>query len=143
MSFEAIIENKAAELASQENSTITAANLIEVARHYIAALLWSSSGEGDNEFLDQSHGIEDFSEEGLEACVVDCYKFYQRAWITLNTTVVSFEMIGHDLLLTRNGHGVGFWDRGLGKPGDELTEICKEFGEKDAYVGDDGLVYLA
>lgn len=30
---------------------------------------------------------------------------------------------GHDLWLTRNGHGAGFWDRDLGELGDRLTKV--------------------
>ena len=39
------------------------------------------------------------------------------------------ELAGHDFALTRNGHGTGFWDRGLGEIGDMLTEECKPYGE--------------
>jgi hypothetical protein len=35
---------------------------------------------------------------------------------------------GHDFYLTREGHGVGFWDRGLGELGDYLTQISKWAG---------------
>ncbi|ATS93168.1 hypothetical protein SEA_PATIO_87 [Gordonia phage Patio] len=38
---------------------------------------------------------------------------------------------GHDYLLTRDGHGAGFWDRGLGDLGDYLTAIAKTMGEHD------------
>ena len=40
----------------------------------------------------------------------------------------SVELAGHDFALTRNGHGTGFWDRGLGTIGDMLTEECKPYG---------------
>lgn len=36
---------------------------------------------------------------------------------------------GHDLALTRNGHGAGFWDRGLGDAGRSLTTWAETFGE--------------
>lgn len=32
------------------------------------------------------------------------------------------EQCGHDFILTANGHGAGFWDRGLGERGGRLTE---------------------
>lgn len=36
---------------------------------------------------------------------------------------------GHDMALTRNGHGAGFWDRGLpGDAGDVLTDWAKSLG---------------
>ena len=37
---------------------------------------------------------------------------------------------GADFWYTRNGHGVGFWDRGYpDEVADPLTEACKKFGE--------------
>ena len=50
---------------------------------------------------------------------------------------------GHDFWLTRNGHGAGFWDRGLGEVGDRLSNACKAFGSYDLYIGDDGKIYGA
>jgi len=38
---------------------------------------------------------------------------------------------GHDLYLTRDHHGVGFWDRGLGELGDYLTSVAHALGESD------------
>lgn len=52
------------------------------------------------------------------------------------------EYFGHDFWLTRNYHGAGFWDRGLGDLGNKLTEISKSFGQLSSYVGDDDQVYL-
>lgn len=37
------------------------------------------------------------------------------------------DAMGHDLSLTRQGHGAGFWDRGLDDLGDALTKIAKSF----------------
>ena len=51
------------------------------------------------------------------------------------------ERLGHDFWLTRNGHGAGFWDRGLGELGQKLTEATKTFGTSDLYIGDDGKIY--
>lgn len=37
-------------------------------------------------------------------------------------------MAGHDLALTHGGHGTGFWDRGLGRIGDMLSDDAKTYG---------------
>ena len=50
--------------------------------------------------------------------------------------------LGHDLWLTRNHHGAGFWDRGYGPDGQRLTQLCKPMGTDDAYIGDDGTIHL-
>ena len=52
------------------------------------------------------------------------------------------EQAGHDLWLTRNGHGTGFWDRGYGNVGDRFANIARTMGGQDVYVGDDGMAYL-
>jgi hypothetical protein len=41
---------------------------------------------------------------------------------------------GTDFVLTRNHHGAGFWDRGLGDLGDRLTEWAQTFGDQTATV---------
>lgn len=51
------------------------------------------------------------------------------------------DMVGYDFCLTRQGQGVGFWDRGLGERGDWLTAMSKPFGDTGAYLGDDGKLY--
>jgi hypothetical protein len=43
---------------------------------------------------------------------------------------------GRDFWYTRNGHGVGFWDRDLGDIGDKLSDIARKFGEVNASFGD-------
>ena len=55
----------------------------------------------------------------------------------------SAELAGYDFALTRNGHGTGFWDRGLGEMGDMLTEECKPYGEHRVIIdvdNDDNII---
>jgi hypothetical protein len=48
----------------------------------------------------------------------------------------------HDFILTRNGHGAGFWDGHWHAPwGDRLTALAKQFVEIHPYVGEDGMIY--
>lgn len=44
----------------------------------------------------------------------------------------------HDYWLTRNHHGVGFWDRGLGDLGHRLTTISQYGGEYNVWHSPDG-----
>jgi len=108
---------------------------------YLEAMLWT-----DEDMLKEFNDIDlvDFSmisKELLTQVINDCDAFYDKAEGLLNETDLPLEYIGHNFWLTRSGHGVGFWDRGLGKIGDDLTDICGEFGEVDIYLGDDGLIY--
>lgn len=127
---------------------------------YVDALLWTSCCNGQAQHPDPSHcrgedcdtGLDDLSydrdslapgavweiTEDLQGFIVSC----------LTQRRDSFEgmepgQLGHDFCLTRNGHGAGFWDRGLGERGAFLTRMSKPFGTQDAYVGSDDLVYVS
>ena len=116
---------------------------------YITCALWSSTGD-DEQPLDEKYDSDDLAPETRKAMEADCEKF-----IAENETALSdyeeiigthpeyteSEKAGHDFWLTRNGHGAGFWDRGIGETGDTLTEASTGFGEVDLYVGDDGKLY--
>jgi hypothetical protein len=55
----------------------------------------------------------------------------------------AWNAVAHDFILTRNGHGVGFWDddRWCAPWNDRLAAMARGFGSIDACVGDDGLIY--
>lgn len=118
-------------------------------RSYIETMLWSSNDE-DDEPLDLKYGQDNISEEAIYRINEDCELFWNK-----NHHVVSGgravasqysepELAGHDFWLTRNGHGTGFWDGDWTEPAATyLTDAAKAFGECDAYVGDDGLIYLS
>lgn len=55
----------------------------------------------------------------------------------------AWNAVAHDFLLTRNGHGVGFWDTDRWQQpwGDQLTKLAESFGEIHCCVGDDRLIY--
>lgn len=53
---------------------------------------------------------------------------------------------GHDYWLTRNGHGVGFWDRferdtPAYDAAERLSAACR-YQSRDVYVGDNGWLYF-
>ena len=127
--------------------TLVDAPLDDTTRQYLATALWSSTGD-DGEPLDAEFTIADFAPEAAAAARTDMDSFLEANADLLEQAralVPSYddEAVAHDFWLTRNGHGAGFWDRGLGSVGDELTKNAKPFGSVDAYVGDDGKVYLS
>ena len=106
---------------------------------YIECALWSSpSGTDEAEFMD---GVEaELAEETVEAMRKDV-----TAFIAANAgdlLDMPPEQTGHDLWLTRNRHGAGFFDRGLGERGERLTRAAQALGERTLYLGDDGLIYM-
>jgi hypothetical protein len=88
----------------------------------------------------------DLAPEALAACVEDCQDFQEANAALLQEAIelsdsYSIEGAGRDYWFTRNGHGVGFWDRGLGAVGDALSDACRH-STVDVYLGDDGKVCL-
>mgnify|MGYP001580903696 CR=1 FL=1 len=108
---------------------------------YLVASLWSSTDESTpqgGEPLDKNYEIGDFTQESLLGAIKDCRAF-QADNITLLEQAAekhgfSIESAGHDFWLTRNGHGAGFWDRGLENIGYDLTKASKAYGGIDLYV---------
>lgn len=128
-------------------------DLEQFLRAYIIAALWSSndgSDESGGEPMDSNYDADDLAPATLVSMREDCAKFLadNAADLALyeearpgNEQYSSADLAGHDFWLTRNGHGVGFWDRDIGELGDRLTTAAHAFTEVDLYVGDDGMIY--
>ena len=125
-------------------------------RQYLETALWSSSCNGQAEHDDcrgtdcdasleyLNYGVDDLPAATHASMWEDLAGFINGA---LETDPDIFDgidagQVGHDFWLTRNHHGAGFWDRGLGERGDILTKLAHPYGESDLYVGDDGKVYV-
>lgn len=108
----------------------------------VSTLVWSECDEDGNP-LDDDYNESDISDETKRTLRSECIEFLSDNWELLCETPESytFSNAGHDFILTRNGHGAGFWDRGLGDIGKRLTEACEDCGSFNLYVGDDGVLY--
>jgi hypothetical protein len=116
----------------------------EFFKAYVQAALWSSNDESD-EPLDQNYDESDLSDSARTSMREDCEVFLSVNRIDL----VEYESVmprrewstsaqaGHDFWLTRNHHGTGFWDRGIGALGDRLTRAAQSYPEVHLYVNDD------
>ena len=118
-------------------------------RHYLIAALWADAPE------ERYFDLADIHPDSVTRAVEDCAKFQ---YANRDNLVVAYEeyvemgmarhpdagtpeaCAGHDFWLTRQHHGVGFWDRGL-SVGRALTEAAHEFAELDVMV-DGGRVYI-
>ncbi|WP_435017972.1 hypothetical protein TA3x_005595 [Tundrisphaera sp. TA3] len=130
---------------------------------YIEAALWSSMDNADDsggEPLDRRYDQSDIAPDTLAQMRADCIAFMNHKlggrliaiaerleaegrWSLPGGARCSVtDYAGHDFLLTRSGHGAGFWDgdwpRGIGEG---LDRLAREFGVYNPYIGDDGLVY--
>jgi hypothetical protein len=125
----------------------TFAGLDPFTQGYIEAFFWTNANSADDEDLEGGTFAE-LAPSALADAVQDCADFREA-----NATILAqaYERLdppydpnraGVDFWLTRNGHGAGFWDRGLGSVGDELASAARIYGGRDLYRGDDGLIYF-
>ena len=105
---------------------------------YINAALWSSIDSNDVP-LDKNYDYHDVHSSVIEQAKQDIAFFCLEAGELLDG--LDDSQVAHDLWFTRNRHGAGFWDRGLGEVGQKLTQIAHDMGAIDLYVGDDGKVH--
>jgi hypothetical protein len=114
---------------------------------YVEALFFTSQGD-DGEAFEQ--GFSDLAPVILLRIISDCAAFRRgeqwQQWLDHAADAdihAEDEAAGRDFWYTRNGHGCGFWDGDWPEPyATALTDAAKSFGEVDAYLGDDGKVYL-
>lgn len=125
-------------------------------RGYIEALFFTE-GDEPGRWFGESHdspdlkGFADLAPEALARIITDCAAFQDRnAWTAMMREDgdlgprPSLRTGGMDFWYTRNGHGAGFWDGDWPEPyASDLTAAAKAFGSVDAYLGDDGKVYLS
>lgn len=113
--------------------------LTGMVRGYAACALWSELDD-DGEPLDGLYRPEDITGDGVAEMTADCVDF--AAGNVADLHGMDPEQAGHDFWLTRNGHGAGFWDRGLGDRGERLSKAATVYGESCLYVGDDGDLHV-
>lgn len=120
-----------------------------VLQHAKIAALWSTTGDEGAELngvacenLDDVFTPEDVTGEAETELVQLIDNFFDLAGDLLDEYPMTAEQMGHDIILTTNHHGAGFWDRGLGELGTKLTDIAHSLGGYQLYVGDDGKLYV-
>ena len=113
---------------------------------YLGCALWSSWDLYTERPLDEL-GAGAVADETFDDMACDVWRFLATCWgdvwedFEIDLSGIEPEQLGHDLWLTRNRHGAGFWDRGLGEIGDKLTELAHSYGGVTLYIGDDGKIY--
>lgn len=116
-----------------------------VVRAYLSCVEFTDMGP-DCEFA-----ARDFAPTAVFRAIADCADFivatgdlfdeYISDMAYGESPAGKLELFGHDFWLTRNRHGAGFWDRGLGDLGEALSDLAKLAGQQSACEVD-GLIYL-
>jgi hypothetical protein len=115
---------------------------------YVEAMFFTDASDSDDGDLADAT-VHDLAPETWTKIKADCARFQEANAALLALAYdredYSAEQAGRDYWFTRNGHGVGFWDReqleadGLG---DKLSDAAR-YSSQDLYRGDDGQIYLA
>ncbi len=124
----------------------------EFTKAYIETALWASMDETtphNDAPPAEIYTTEDIAPETLTVMQADCARFQAENAADLAAGPLRHGPdygpeghAGHDLFLTRCGHGVGYWDGDWAEPAaTRLTEAAERLGEFTLYVGDDGRIY--
>jgi hypothetical protein len=117
-------------------------NIEEVVKYFIIAGLWASTDDNDNS-LDDEYTQENVSEDNKNDIKKGIIKFIEANKEILARQEIPTEVLGHNLFLNSQGHGVGFWDRGFGVDGETLSDSSEEhFPSDPPYVTDDGDIHF-
>ena len=142
---EPITAGKALDLACSMGGA-TADTFVLALDGYLECALWSSYDLYTERPLDEL-GAGALADETFDDMACDVWRFLATCWgdvwedFEIDLSGIEPKQLGHDLWLTRNRHGAGFWDRGLGEIGDKLTELAHSYGGVTLYIGDDGKIY--
>lgn len=127
----------------------TFAGLDAFTQGYVEALFFTNASDPDDGLL-ASATFADLATETLSRIVRDCDAFQKEHRADLDETIDTGRINGYDeaaagrdFWFTRCGHGVGFWDRGLGDIGETMSKHARALGNVDVYSGDDGRIYLS
>lgn len=116
---------------------------------YIEAMFFTSTGDSDDSERDMQHAtLAELAEETWQEIERDCAAFQEANKATLEQAYAypligyDAERAGNDFWYTRNGHGTGFWDRGLEDVGGKLSAMARDL-ELDFHRRHDGMLYLS
>lgn len=115
-----------------ENSEVASSEILDVLNGYLEAALWTEEEEVG------LANLSDISNNSKIDAYRDVKTFMEKAGSLLDGIEPS--QVGHDLWLSRNGHGAGFFDRGLGDVGDTLQDIARGMGQKNVGWSQEGIV---
>lgn len=97
---------------------------------YLEAVYFTDTGDGDQPDADAQ-----LTPLFKARAWADCRNFIHAYGSLIKEAGATIEQAGHDLWLTRNGHGAGFWDRPeiYGEDlAQELTRVAGAMGSVDS-----------
>lgn len=129
----------------------------EVTKEYLACALWSECDADGGNLMERHKDTSSFSQEAHERARIDVAAFLTNASELIDALVMAAELdedcisgygiasdIGHNLWLSRNGHGAGFFDRDHMPEclRDALQDAAEALGSCNVIEGDDTKLHL-
>lgn len=137
----------------EEFSTDIKLDIKKIMISYLECAIWTDEdrlkeentkgyeGEIKNLIPEADLTISNFSDDSKIKAHEDIRLFLKYAGDAVEG--IDEEQLGHDIWLSRNGHGAGFFDRGYDKDIEKrLMDSAHKIGNVDIYLGDDGLLYF-
>jgi len=112
---------------------------------YVEACLWANTLNADvsDTVSDARYWMLDV--DAIAAMQDACAEFQienAEALAAAYATGYTADQAGCDFALTRNRHGAGFWDRGLGDAGKHLTDAAHAWGDFSLHCENDRITAL-
>lgn len=113
-----------------------------VLQGYLTTALWTEEEQLEDEI--EAHGtdyaIHNIDNAVKKQALKDIKTFLKKAQKEAPEELEDYSPseIGHNIWLSRNGHGAGFFDDN----NDKLQDIAEKLKGKYLYVGDDGAIYI-
>lgn len=115
-----------------------AADLSEFIRAYKEAIFFTED--------DGLREATEFSRDAEGTIYAECDLFLSVHHAQFKRLGFPMDRAGHDFWLSRNSHGAGYFDRteyGSRYDLNRLQQSARNCGEREAYLGDDGLVHYS
>ena len=109
----------------------------KILNSYLETAIWAE--ESDENDL-QGKTIQEIDKNSKANSAIEIYQFLQKAQQEASDELNTYdeEAIGHNLWLSRNGHGAGFFDDN----NDKLQNLARNMKPVDIYLGNDNKVYI-
>ena len=101
---------------------------------YIECAAWAENDDSD------AWGNASFAPKTRERLERDAGAFFDANESDIRAYCEGVAQAGHDLWLTRRGHGCGFWEHN-DSVSVRLDNAAKVMGDCELYVGDDGKIW--
>jgi hypothetical protein len=123
---------------------------------YLAAAFFSTNDESTPSGgvpLDNNYSPENLADATFRQALLDCQRFQEENaqdiatwgqaeyWKDKTPESTPAAQAGYDFWMTRNGHGVGFWEDEWGEPGTRLDAASQQYPEVNLIVGDSGQIW--